>query len=534
MKIAISKSQIQGKIEAPPSKSYSIRALMCAALAPGSSYIRFPLEADDTRAAIDAVTRIGASVRPVRLGWQVNGGTLKAPQGEIFCRESAATFRLMAAICAVLPGTTRLVPGPGLARRPVAPLLAALTELGVDCRQESAAVIITGGMLTGGEVALEGSISSQFISALMLIAPVMEKGLSIHITTPARSHSYIEMTAACLKEFGIRAKIAPDLSSVSIPHQPYQAASYDVEGDWSQAAALLALGALAGEVLVTNLNAESLQGDRKMLNLLQKMGARFTMRRSSVLISRSRLHAISADLSDCIDLLPVMAVLAATAEGHSYFSGIASARHKESNRVSAVIMELGKMGIRTIEKGDSLGIIGGQPAGTLLDSHADHRLAMAFGVLGAAVGDTVISGAESVSKTYPGFWRGLREPGGNDENRCPIAWEPYSASPVSVRATGTRWGWWWTAVRPDCRSLRLISSRTWTGVARAIARPARRAKEKRMRWSSSRGSLKALPPVRPFVCSSGTGMPNPPPMKILKTSPGRGTLIILLMSSTEG
>jgi 3-phosphoshikimate 1-carboxyvinyltransferase len=412
MKITISRSQIQGKLEAPPSKSYSIRALMCAALAPGSSYIRFPLEADDTRAAREAVSRIGAAVRPVRLGWQVNGGNLRAPEGEIFCRESAATLRFMAAIAAVIPGTTRLVPGPGLARRPVAPLLAALNSLGAGGRQEGAAVIIGGGNLAGGDVSLEGVVSSQFISALMLAAPLMEKGLTIHITTPARSSSYIEMTAACLKEFGIRVKVAPDMSSVSILRQPYQAAAYDIEGDWSQAAALLALGALAGEVLVTNLNAESLQGDRKVLNLLQKMGARFTMRRSSVLISRSRLHAISADLSDCIDLLPVMAVLAAAAEGHSYFSGIASARHKESDRVGAVITELGKMGIRTIEEEDRLGIIGGQPVGTLLDSHADHRLAMAFGVLGAAVGDTAISGAESVSKTYPGFWKALESLGG--------------------------------------------------------------------------------------------------------------------------
>jgi 3-phosphoshikimate 1-carboxyvinyltransferase len=411
MKITISKSQIQGKVDAPASKSYSIRALMCAALAPGSSYIRFPLEADDTRAASWAVSSIGAAIRPVRLGWQVNGGDLKAPEREIFCRESAATLRFMAAIAAVIPGTTRLVAGPGLARRPLLPLLTALNSLGAACQQDGAAVTIKGGNLEGGEVWLEGSVSSQFISALMLIAPLMEKGLTIHITTPARSSSYIDMTAACLKQFGIRSKTAPDMSSVSIPRQPYQAAGYDVEGDWSQAAALLALGALTGEVLVTNLNAESLQGDRKVLNLLQKMGARFTMRRSSVLISRSRLHAISADLSDCIDLLPVMAVLAAAAEGHSYFSGIASARHKESDRVGAVTRELGKMGIRTIEEEDSLGVIGGQPAGTLVDSHTDHRLAMAFGVLGAAVGNTVISGAESVSKTYPEFWKVLESLG---------------------------------------------------------------------------------------------------------------------------
>jgi 3-phosphoshikimate 1-carboxyvinyltransferase len=192
-------------------------------------------------------------------------------------------------------------------------------------------------------------------------------------------------------------------------------ATYQVEGDWSQASYLLALGALTGEALVTNLNAESLQGDRVILRYLQKMGARFSQRGGSTMVSRWPLRAIKADLSDAIDLLPTMAVLAATADGESEFSGIARARIKESNRVVALTEELAKMGIRVIEEQDVLKVIGGQQRGAVIDCRDDHRLAMAFGILGAAVGNITIIGAESVAKTYPDFWSVLQNLGAKVE-----------------------------------------------------------------------------------------------------------------------
>jgi 3-phosphoshikimate 1-carboxyvinyltransferase len=169
-------------------------------------------------------------------------------------------------------------------------------------------------------------------------------------------------------------------------------------------------------VVVTNLNAESLQGDRMVLNLLQKMGARLSVRRSSVMVQKSYLHGITADLSDCIDLLPTMAVLAAAAEGESHFSGIKNARLKESNRVEALRQELQKMGVRVCEEENSINIMGGRLTGAVIDSHADHRLAMAFGVLGTAVGDTTVLGAKSVEKTYPEFWKVLASLGAKVES----------------------------------------------------------------------------------------------------------------------
>ena len=163
---------------------------------------------------------------------------------------------------------------PGLAKRPVLPLLDALAQLGVKCRLDDSTVVVEGGSFAGGTVKLPGDISSQFISALLLAAPLAQQGMHIELTTPLASRPYIDMTMECLKKFGIRVAASPDMADFKVARQDYRPADYTVEGDWSQASYLLALGALSGEVVVTSLNAESLQGDRIVLNLLQKMGAR--------------------------------------------------------------------------------------------------------------------------------------------------------------------------------------------------------------------------------------------------------------------
>jgi 3-phosphoshikimate 1-carboxyvinyltransferase len=407
MKVSVSKSEVRGILDAPSSKSYTIRALMCAALSPGQSYIRRALSSDDTLAAADVLQKVGIDVHQSAYGWRVTGGKFKAPSSELFCRDSAATFRFMTALSALVPGMVRLVPGESLAKRPVLPLLEALTQIGVKCSLDGSVVMVEGGVFPGGTVFMPGDVSSQFISALLLAGPHSEQGLHIGLTTPLASKPYIDMTIECLKKFGVRVSVSPDMADFKVSRQDYRATDYTVEGDWSQASYLLALGALSGELVVSNLNAESLQGDRMALNLMQKMGARLSVRRSSVMVQKSYLRGIKADLSDCIDLLPTLAVLASVAEGESQFSGIKGARLKESNRVEALKEELQKMGIRVREEENLFTIMGGRPKGALIDSHGDHRLAMAFGVLGTALGDTTITGAESVDKTYPEFWKAL-------------------------------------------------------------------------------------------------------------------------------
>jgi 3-phosphoshikimate 1-carboxyvinyltransferase len=407
MKITVSKSPVKGIIDAPSSKSYTIRALMCAALAPGQSYIRRPLVSDDTSAASDVLQKVGVAVNKSEFGWRVTGGKFAPPVSELFCRDSAATFRFMTALSTLVPGTVRLVPGLGLAKRPVVPLLDALAQLGVNCRLDGSVVVVEGGTLAGGTVKIPGDISSQFISALLISAPMSQNGIHVELVTPPVSKPYLGMTIECLKKFGVHVSASPAMDDFKVSKQDYRPAEYTVEGDWSQASYLMALGALCGEVVVSNLSAESLQGDRKIVNLMQKMGAQLSVRRSSVMVQRSYLHGMNADLSDCIDLLPTMAILAATADGESRFTGIEGARLKESNRVEALRTELQKLGIRVREEEDSITIMGGRLTGAEIDSHGDHRMAMAFGVLGASIGGLSINGAESVEKTYPEFWKTL-------------------------------------------------------------------------------------------------------------------------------
>ncbi|MFC1847231.1 3-phosphoshikimate 1-carboxyvinyltransferase [Chloroflexota bacterium] len=413
MRASIHKSEIDGKVIAPSSKSYTIRGLMCAALAKGKNEIISPLGSDDTEACLDVLSRVGISVLQGKDSWQVIGADLQEPTEDLFCRESAVTLRFMTAISALIPGQCRLTSIPSLSRRPIQPLVQAMKQLGIDCHQDKGKMIVVrGGRLKGGTTELPGNISSQFISALLLISPFAEEGITIRLTTPLESQPYVLMTIECLEKFGIKVEASRDLREFITPKQAYQPAEYMVEGDWSSASYLLALGALYGEVEVENLNLESLQGDKVILDLLRDMGASTTTGTNSVRVKRSILKAIEADLTDCTDLLPTMAVLAAAAEGTSRFTGIERARLKESDRPSALNEGLENMGIKVSEEKNRLTITGSPAKGSVIDTRGDHRIAMAFSLLGSVVGGTVINNAECVSKTYPEFWDTLKKLGG--------------------------------------------------------------------------------------------------------------------------
>jgi len=414
MRVSVSKSEVRGKVRAPSSKSYTLRGLMCAALARGESEIMYPLSSDDTEAALNVLTKIGVRIHQEEDSWQVNGGDFHEPGTDLFCGESAATLRFMTAICSLVPGKCRLTAGDSLSKRPVKPLVEALRQLGVNvfCQDEAAPVVVEGGRLKGGVTELPGDISSQFVSALLFIAPFADDGIKISLTTPLESRPFVLMTLDCLQSFGVTVGFSEDLRQYESFKQAYEPTKYRVEGDWSSASYFLALGAMSGEVEVENLNPKSLQGDKMILDFLKDMGASVDIKRDSVIIRRSRLSAIKADLSDCIDLLPTVAVLAAAAEGVSEFVGIERARIKESNRVSAVKEGLERVGIKVKEERNRLTIFGSEPKGSVIDSKGDHRVAMAFGILGSVAGGVIIQDAECVSKTFPQFWDILGSIGG--------------------------------------------------------------------------------------------------------------------------
>ena len=441
MKVTVHKSEAKGKVSVPSSKSLTIRGLMCAALSKGNSEIVHPLVSEDTNTAADVLGQIGVSVKKENDLWRVTGGTLRRSEKDLFCGESATTLRFMMAICSLIPGKHRLVGGPSLSKRPVKSLVEAMKKLGIEGSMEGKTtppVTIEGGTLKGDNTELPGNISSQFISALLLIAPFAQKEISIRLTTPMTSRPYVLMTLWCLKQFGINVQTSFD--KFVVRRQRYQPTRLEVEGDWSSASYFLALGAVSDGIEVGNLSAASLQGDRVILDFLRTMGAVVRITGDSVTVSRGALRAIHADLSDCIDLLPTVAVLAALAKGKSEFTGIERARIKESNRVTAVKENLRKAGVNVAETRDRLTITGLQTpkpveegkmeeeakvdkkedktakaeparAPVVIDSYGDHRVAMAFGVLGAAIGGVTITGAESVAKTFPTFWDTLKKVG---------------------------------------------------------------------------------------------------------------------------
>ncbi len=413
MKAFINRSTVSGRVTVPASKSYTIRAIIVAALAKGTSKIINPLYADDTLAVIDVLNNLGVPVIKELDGITVHGGALKTIQADLNCRDSAATLRFMAATCAILPGTSNLVAGPSLAKRPIKPLLDILEEMGARTAFQEGRVTIKGGNLKGGVYEIKGDESSQFVSALLLISPLIGEDVIFQLTGPPRSLPYIKMTLGVMQQFGINIQASEGFTRFTITPQNYRPAQVCIEGDWSSASYLIALGALQGNISVEGLNLLSLQGDKAIVPLLEKMGAYISPGIDSINVKASTLHSLKADMSQCIDLLPTVSILAALASGKSQLKGIARARLKESNRVHAVKKGLKQLGIKVTENDDTIEIEGGKPRGAAIDSFNDHRIAMAFAVLGLKTGEVIIQNAECVSKTYPGFWKAMRQLGGN-------------------------------------------------------------------------------------------------------------------------
>jgi 3-phosphoshikimate 1-carboxyvinyltransferase len=444
MKVSINKSAVKGTVKVPSSKSMTIRALMCAALSRGTSEVVHPLVSEDTSAAAEVLGKIGVSVQKENDLWRVTGGSLRASAGELYCGESATTMRFMITICSLIPGTHTLVGGPSLTKRPVKSLVEALHKLGIKYTlggKTTPPVTIEGGTFKGGKTEIPGNVSSQFISALLLIAPFAEKETSITLTTPMTSTPYVLMTIWCLKKFGIN--IRHELGKFIVRRQRYVPTRIEIDGDWSSASYFLALGAVSAEgITVENLSTSTLQGDRVILDHLRRIGADVKVAGNAITVREGKLKAIHADLSDCIDLLPTVAVLAALADGKSELSGIERARIKESNRVAVIKEGLQKLGVTVTEDRDRLTIIGlktpkkieetkFEEAGqdkigdveektvekgpVVIDSYGDHRIAMAFSVFGAAEGHIIIDGSECVAKTYPDFWEAFKSVGGEIE-----------------------------------------------------------------------------------------------------------------------
>jgi 3-phosphoshikimate 1-carboxyvinyltransferase len=393
--------------------------LIAAALSQGNSKVSNPLASEDTEATLRAVRALGAKVTTAKDFWEVKGvNLLHGAKEPIDCGESGATLRFMIPVVALASGPSVFVLGSGLAKRPVVPLLQALKQLGVEAHAEKvgakAGIRVSGGGIKGGKTSMLGDVSSQFVSGLMFACPLAKSETELTITTPLESKSYVRMTEDVLANHGVKVEISEDFNKVTIPAgQVYKALDQCVPGDFSSAAFLLAAAAITkSQVSVKNLDYTSKQGDKQILGVLKKMGVAGNVCPDSIEIvgSGETLDAFDVDAREMPDLVPVCAALACFADGVSVIHDAQRLRLKESDRLTSVFTEIGKMGADITITHDSLTVKGPcKLRGAVIDSHSDHRVAMACAVAALrAEGETVIQNAECVRKSYPQFFHDLR------------------------------------------------------------------------------------------------------------------------------
>jgi len=412
--VRIMRSDIIGRVSAPPSKSYTQRAVACALLANGASEIINPSRSDDAARALHAAKMLGAGISDSGDRWLVSGGEVRAPSDAVDCGGSATALRLFTAVSAQADGATTLTGNEQLRRRPMGALLDAMNRLGARCLSKGGnglpPVVVLGGGAEGGSTSISGDVSSQFISALLMLGTFARNDTVICLSTPLESRHYVDMTVDVLQRFGAKVDFDQTTGRFAVPkRQALRPAAFPVEGDFSSAAFMLAAGAMCGEVEVSGIRLPSLQGDRVIVDLLRKMGASISCTGRSVTAAKSAMRGIEIVAAQTPDLVPVLAVVATKAEGETRITGIRRLRYKESDRIATTAETLIRMGA-DIKTGDDWMAIRGAGAtrGAVIDPSGDHRIAMACSVLAlASDGVTVIRNAECVSKSYPSFFEDL-------------------------------------------------------------------------------------------------------------------------------
>ncbi len=417
MKLTIQHSDIKGTVNAPPSKSYTHRAIAIAALSKKTT-VSNPLISEDTKATIHVSEAFGARIESKKDSLIIKGfdGKPQTPDNVIDVANSGTTLRIMTAIASLANGATVLTGDASIRTRPNTPLLNALNDLGAEVfstRNNGMAPLVVRGKIRGGRVYIDGSISSQFISALLIACPFAENETAILIKGELKSRPYVNITIDMLKKAGVKINVDEGAKSFIIPHeQGFSVKSYNVPGDFSSASYMMAAGALCGEMTIKNLHPSE-QGDVALIEILQKMGSQISWdeKKGEVKVSKSELYGINVDVGKTPDLVPTLAVLGATSKGTMVIENAEHARYKETDRLHAMTVELKKMGVDITEEKDRLIIKGGRIKGAEVHGWDDHRVVMALAVAGLLAGETTIDAVESVSVSYPGFFDELRKVG---------------------------------------------------------------------------------------------------------------------------
>jgi 3-phosphoshikimate 1-carboxyvinyltransferase len=400
----------------PGSKSYTHRMLIAAALSDGRCRIENPLESDDTALTRRCLASLGVAFEEGRTGLTVHGvsARFQAPEKPVDLGNSGTSMRLLCAVASLAQGETVLTGSDRMQQRPIQDLLDALNRLGVPARSLSGSgcppVRIVGGNLHGGKVQLDCHVSSQFLSALLLIAPFAEAPVVIEVGRGPVSRPYVDMTVHVMEQFGVSVGRDGYRKFSVVSGQRYRAGTYRVEPDCSQAGYFWAAAAISGgRVKVVGTSRSSLQGDVRLVDCLEAMGCRLAEEPDGIAVEGANLVGIDVDMADLPDMVPTLAVTAAFARGTTTIRNIAHLRAKESDRLSAVVRELSKMGVRAAAGADDLQVEGGSPQAAEIETYDDHRIAMSFALAGLRVPGMIIRNPKCVEKSFPNFWEVFRQ-----------------------------------------------------------------------------------------------------------------------------
>jgi 3-phosphoshikimate 1-carboxyvinyltransferase len=387
------------------------RAIAAALLADGQSIIHNPSYCDDSLAAMSIAVGLGARLEPQANELKINGsGVLKEPK--LNCGESGLAIRMFSPIAALYPAEITMVGSNSLKKRPMGMIEEALNQLGVKCTSTGGFLpLIIQGPIVGGNIEIDGSVSSQLLTGLLMALPLAAKNSEVNVKN-LKSKPYIDMTIQMLRSFGITIHNS-DYKVFSIPgNQKYITQDFTVEGDWSGGAFLLVAGAINGNLTVNGLRTDSMQSDKSVMAALEKAGAKIKTGENHIEISKSELKSFDFDATESPDLFPPLVALASYCDGVSNIKGVSRLIHKESDRAATLKEEFGKMNIGIEIKGDVMSVTGGRPQGAHVESHEDHRIAMAVAVAALrATGKVYIRDSQCVVKSYPGFFDDLRSLG---------------------------------------------------------------------------------------------------------------------------
>lgn len=428
MEITVTPGRVGGRVSPPCSKSYAQRALAASLLAEGRSTLHNLEFCDDTLSAMRCIETLGARITQLGSGTlaieggivatdstnlrsaaERRGGLLHPASDTLHTGESGLSTRLFTPIAALTDRPMRIVGEGSMLHRPMEPMIATLRELGVRVTDNDGRLPLTVcGPLQGGETTIDGSLSSQFVTGLLLALPLARKDTVLHVTNPV-SIPYLDMTLDTAARFGIEIDHRDYEEFYIKGQQCYRPVELAIEGDWSAAAMLLVAGALAGEITVENIRALSKQADTAICTALVRAGASVIHEPDSVTVEARPLQAFEFDATQCPDLFPALAALAASIEGTSILRGTSRLLHKECDRAAAIREEYGKLGIEVdLTEPDTMRIRGGAIRGGRVDSHSDHRIAMSLAVAALrAEGEVRLDGAECVAKSFPDFFEVL-------------------------------------------------------------------------------------------------------------------------------